>query len=269
MWAEWVTPDTIDSRIWPRTAAIAERLWSPQAVRDVADMYRRLAIVSDRLDEAGARHKRNRDLMLRHLVGENVSAPGVDALRTFLSLIEPVKVYARGGLQVWNNQLIPLVGIADAALPESDLSREFAGSVDRMLFAPGGIDRSGAAAIAERLSDWGTLGKQVSDKVASDYPAVREAIPTARALSDACAVGRDAVRSLESGTPLTADALAAALATLDRAGAPNASATELPIVRPIRLLVSAAAKQDSRKGISDEAWHAAVTTAAAPAPAAH
>ena len=269
MWAEWVTPDTIDSRIWPRTAAIAERLWSPQGVRDVGDMYRRLAVVSERLDEAGARHLRNQDLMLRHLVGENLSAPGVDALRTFLSLVEPVKGYARGGLQVWSNQLIPLVGIADAAQPESDLSRDFAGSVDRMLFAPGAINRPGAAAIAERLSEWGTLGRHVADKVASDYPAVREAIPTARDLSDACAVGVDAVHSIESGTPLSPDALTADLATLDRAAAPNASATELPIVRPIRLLVAAAAKQAARPALSDDAWRGAVTTASAPAPAAH
>jgi len=43
MWTEWVTPEILDSRIWPRTAAIAERLWSPQEVTDVASMYRRLA----------------------------------------------------------------------------------------------------------------------------------------------------------------------------------------------------------------------------------
>ncbi len=30
MWSEYTTPEIVESRIWPRTAAIAERLWSPQ-----------------------------------------------------------------------------------------------------------------------------------------------------------------------------------------------------------------------------------------------
>ena len=263
MWSEWVSPETIDSRIWPRTAAIAERLWSPAGVRDVGDMYRRLAFVSARLGEAGALHERGRDTMLRHLVGENLGAPGVAALRTFINLVEPVKDYRRGVLQVWMNQLVPLVGVADAARPESTLSHEFAESVDRLLFAGGGIDRPLAGPVADRLREWGEDGRQVADTLAADYPALREAIPTGRDLVDACAVGASAVASLASGRPIPGATLAKGLAALDRDGEPNGSATELPILPSIRMLVAAAALQGERPRLSDQEWRERVVAAAA------
>jgi hexosaminidase len=268
MWAEWVTPETIDSRIWPRTAAIAERLWSPAAIRDIPEMYRRLAIVSARLDEAGALHLRNQPVMLRHLVGENLGAPGVDSLETVVGLLEPVKRYDRGGIQIWSNQLLPLVGLADAAQPESEPSREFAAAVDGMLFAHGGIDRDKARPIGDRMRAWSAAGSQVADVLAAAYPAVREAIPAGRALVDACAVGREAVDALASGVPLGDAKLSAALAVLDRAGEPNESATQLPVLKPIRLLVAAAARQGGRPGLPDEQWRMLVISTASPKPPA-
>jgi hypothetical protein len=68
--------------------------------------------------------------------------------------------------------------------------------------------------------------------------------------------------------PLGSDKLAASLAALDRDAAPNESATELPVLKPIRMLVAAAAKQADRPKMSDEQWHMLVVSSAFPAPGA-
>ena len=50
---EYVGPETVESRIWPRMLAVAERFWSPASVTDVTDMYRRLDVVSGTLGDLG------------------------------------------------------------------------------------------------------------------------------------------------------------------------------------------------------------------------
>ena len=119
MWAEWVLPETIDSRIWPRTAAIAERLWSPRNVTDVDDMYRRLAVISLQLEELGLTHKKNQDMMLRRLVRNDDIGP----LRTLVSIIEPVKEYRRNQMRP-QNMLSPLTGAVDATTPDSEAASQ-------------------------------------------------------------------------------------------------------------------------------------------------
>ena len=57
MWAELVGPETVDSRLWPRTAAIAERLWSSQNITDIDSMYARLEAVSRNLEFTGVMHR--------------------------------------------------------------------------------------------------------------------------------------------------------------------------------------------------------------------
>lgn len=115
MWTELVTPLTIDSRIWPRTAAVAERLWSSAEVQDVEDMYVRLNTISLELEREGLTHIRNRDVILRSLVGGR----DISSLKVLADVCEPMKGYTRNPEGTLYTTYSPYTLFADACIADA------------------------------------------------------------------------------------------------------------------------------------------------------
>jgi hexosaminidase len=127
MWTDIVSDENLDNRVWPRTAAIAERLWSPEDVRDVDSMYRRLGIVSQKLGYYGVRHRLITEEMLERMSGD----PDPVALRVLAEVVQPPKEYERQQLRNFGD-FTPLNRLDDAVPPESETARVFDGIARRI-----------------------------------------------------------------------------------------------------------------------------------------
>ena len=259
MWGEWVSAETIDSRIWPRTAAIAERLWSPRNVTDVDSMYRRLSVISRELEELGLTHEKNYGMLLRRLAATENTGP----LRTLTSIIEPVKQYHRYRMRP-QTMLSPLTGLVDAARPDSEAARQFVANVDAFLAdAPRfALYRQN---IDQTLVKWRTAGRALGPMI-DRSPALQEARPLANNLSAIAEAALEAMSHLSAGDPATTEWRDAQLAKLDEAAKPKA-ALEFVVITSVRKLVIAAAELPQLRSTTPAEWQKRITTMAVPSAA--
>jgi len=132
MWSELVTPLTIDSRIWPRTAAIAERFWSPKEINDVKNMHHRLNEVSYRLEELGISHIKNKDVILRNMTNNQ----DIEPLITLSNICEPLKMYSRNKGGTEYKSFSPFTLFADACTADAADELKFKNAVQLFLADP-------------------------------------------------------------------------------------------------------------------------------------
>jgi len=239
MWAEYVNLENVDSRIWPRNAAIAERFWSPQEARDPVSMYARLDFVSSRLEWLGLTHRSVSRHMLQRLAG-SASPAEFAALRTLADVLEPVKDYTREQTAPAEpTSATPMNRIVDAVPPESDAGRRFGESVDQF-FVASCHDPAAEARLRAQLTAWRDNDAMLQPLAQRSF-LVQEVAGRSQDLAALGSAGLAALDAIAKAQPAADSWKAQQLANIDAAKKAKAQLLLIPAPAVQKLIEAAAA----------------------------
>ncbi len=239
MWAEYVNLENVDSRIWPRNAAIAERFWSPQEARDPVSMYARLDFVSSRLEWLGLTHRSVSRHMLQRLAG-SASPAEFAALRTLADVLEPVKDYTREQTAPAEpTSATPMNRIVDAVPLESDAGRRFGELVDQFVVASC-HDPAAEARLRAQLTAWRDNDAMLQPLAQRSF-LVQEVAGRSQDLAALGSAGLAALDAIAKAQPAADSWKAQQLANIDAAKKAKAQLLLIPAPAVQKLIEAAAA----------------------------
>jgi hexosaminidase len=239
MWSEYVNAENMDSRIWPRSAAIAERLWSPQSVTDVASMYVRMNAESARLELFDLTHRTYYRSMLQRIAGA-ASPDEFEALKTVADVVEPVKDYNREKLAPAEpTSMTPLNRAVDAVPLESDKSRDFGELVDRFL-ASTCHDKDSEARLRAQFIVWRDNDAKLQPLEQRSF-LVKDIAQVSQNLSALGTAGLAALDYVAKGSAAPADWKASQTAAITQLQAPRAQLLLMPTGAVQKLIDAASA----------------------------
>ena len=194
MWTEYANAETLDSRLWPRLAAIAERLWSPAGQTGIDSMYARLSPVSRKLQWTGVKHLSTQQPMLDRIAGDRSGF----VLSALASSVEATGIDDRAPARAYTS-LVPLNRLVDAAVAESEWVRSLASDARSVLAAPG-VDQPAEQRLRAAFATWQNMPGPLTPLAAQSGLAA-ETVPVAETLAKLGATGAKALDYIVTHQP--------------------------------------------------------------------